>query len=324
LSLVSSSVVSGDASEPAVRAHLARLYGVDTARWEHVAAYDVRDALPVQGPPMGRFRKAVRLEPGLYVCGDHRDSASIQGALVSALRMAERLDEAAGVLAHALELAPATAPLHAEHGELLRRLGRSQESLLALERALELEPDNAWALGTRGQVLADLDRTEEAIRDFRRAVEVGPPLHWVHAELGSALLKTGHAEDAVGAFRRAMTLAPRDFAAYVALAQLLGKRGDTKGALAVLAPIADASKKDPPLANALGMAYAGARDFASAEGSFRTALAVDPDFAEARLNLADTLVAQGRYPDAVSEYQKLLKNEPTREDVRPSAVRIRG
>ena len=86
--LVSSSVVSGDASEPAVRAHLARLYGVDTSSWEHVAAYEVRDALPRQDPPMGRFRKPVRLEDGLYVCGDHRDSASIQGALVSGRRAA--------------------------------------------------------------------------------------------------------------------------------------------------------------------------------------------------------------------------------------------
>lgn len=86
--LVSSSVVAGDASEPAVRAHLARLYGVDTSRWEAVAAYEISDALPSQAPPMGRFRKAVRLEPGLYVCGDHRDSASIQGALVSGRRAA--------------------------------------------------------------------------------------------------------------------------------------------------------------------------------------------------------------------------------------------
>ena len=66
-----------------------RLYGVDTAAWEHVAAYEIRAALPSQAPPMGRFRKAVRLEPGLYVCGDHRDSASIQGALVSGRRAAQ-------------------------------------------------------------------------------------------------------------------------------------------------------------------------------------------------------------------------------------------
>ena len=86
--LVSSSVVHGDASEAAVRGHLSRLYGVDTSRWEHVAAYEIRDALPRQDPPMGRLRKPVRLEAGLYVCGDHRDSGSIQGALVSGRRAA--------------------------------------------------------------------------------------------------------------------------------------------------------------------------------------------------------------------------------------------
>ena len=86
--LVSSSVVAGDADEPAVRAHLSRLYDVDVRGWEHVARYDVREALPSQAPPMGTFRRPVRLEPGLYVCGDHRDSASIQGALVSGRRAA--------------------------------------------------------------------------------------------------------------------------------------------------------------------------------------------------------------------------------------------
>ncbi len=89
--LVASSVVAGDTSEPAVRAHLSRLYGVDTSRWESVAAYEILDALPSQASPMGRFRKGVRLEPGLYVCGDHRDSASIQGALVSGRRAARAL-----------------------------------------------------------------------------------------------------------------------------------------------------------------------------------------------------------------------------------------
>ncbi len=87
--LVSSSVVSGDADEPVVRAHLQRLYGVDTAAWEHVARYDVVEALPDQRPPMGRLRREVRLGGGLFVCGDHRDSGSIQGALVSGRRAAE-------------------------------------------------------------------------------------------------------------------------------------------------------------------------------------------------------------------------------------------
>ena len=86
--LVSSSVVTGDASEPAVRAHLSRLYGVDTARWQHVRAYEVPDALPSMAPPLGRLRKPVLVRDGVFVCGDHRDTASIQGALVSGRRAA--------------------------------------------------------------------------------------------------------------------------------------------------------------------------------------------------------------------------------------------
>ena len=86
--LVSSSVVRGDASEPAVRAHLARLYGVDTGGWQHVARYDVQGGLPSMDPPRGRFRLPVRMSDRLFVAGDWRDSASLQGALVSGRRAA--------------------------------------------------------------------------------------------------------------------------------------------------------------------------------------------------------------------------------------------
>jgi phytoene dehydrogenase-like protein len=86
--LVSSSVVRGDAGELAVRRHLALLHGTDTARWEHVATYDVRVGTPAQPAPAGRLRRPVRLEEGLYVASDARDTGSIQGAMVSGRRAA--------------------------------------------------------------------------------------------------------------------------------------------------------------------------------------------------------------------------------------------
>lgn len=87
--LVSSSVVSDpDAPEPEVRRHLAVLHGAGVADWEHVTTYDVRVGTPAQPPPVGGLRKPVRLEPGLFVAGDHRDSGSIQGAMVSGRRAA--------------------------------------------------------------------------------------------------------------------------------------------------------------------------------------------------------------------------------------------
>jgi tetratricopeptide (TPR) repeat protein len=232
---------------------------------------------------------------------------------VERYRQARKLDESN--LTAMVGSALASVEVHEQGGGKANLVEARRE----LEKAIQLQPgaESIPALVGLTRINLAEGKVMEARATIEKAVKLDEKSAVAQLWLGRVLADNSINEinGAQGAFRRAMTLAPRDFAAYVALAQLLGKRGDTKGALAVLAPIADASKKDPPLANALGMAYVGARDFAAAEASFRTALSVDPELAEARLNLADTLVAQGRYADAVAEYQKLLKNEPAREDV---------
>lgn len=70
-----------------VRDQLARIYGVPTADWELVATYPIRAGLPAMLPPLN-LRQPVDLGGGLYVAGDHRDTASIQGAIVSGRRAA--------------------------------------------------------------------------------------------------------------------------------------------------------------------------------------------------------------------------------------------
>jgi phytoene dehydrogenase-like protein len=86
--LVSTSVLGVDPPADAeLRRELERLYGVSTADWETVATVRVPDALPAAPPPL-RLRQPVDLGDGLYVAGDHRDTPSIQGALVSGRRAA--------------------------------------------------------------------------------------------------------------------------------------------------------------------------------------------------------------------------------------------
>ncbi len=89
-SLVSTSVLAApdEAVEPAVRARLAALYGTGTASWDLLATYRLPAALPAV-PPAHPLRQPVRIEPGLYICGDHRDTPSIQGAMVSGRRAAQ-------------------------------------------------------------------------------------------------------------------------------------------------------------------------------------------------------------------------------------------
>ncbi|MFF4338542.1 FAD-dependent oxidoreductase [Kitasatospora sp. NPDC001540] len=73
--------------ESTVRRRLAELYGTATGGWEFLTVRHVADAV-VSMPPPHHFRRSVRLLAGLYVCGDHRDTGTVQGALVSGRRAA--------------------------------------------------------------------------------------------------------------------------------------------------------------------------------------------------------------------------------------------
>lgn len=75
------------ATEAEVRRHLVQLWGRDAAGWTLLRRDDIPDALPALPPPMRRPSPS-RLGDGLHVAGDHRETPSIQGALVSGVRAA--------------------------------------------------------------------------------------------------------------------------------------------------------------------------------------------------------------------------------------------
>lgn len=90
--LVSTSVLGAGppGGEKTVRARLAELYDTDTSDWETVAAYTVDGALPAMRPPWPLSR-TTRFARGRHVCGDHRATGSVQGALASGSRAAREV-----------------------------------------------------------------------------------------------------------------------------------------------------------------------------------------------------------------------------------------
>lgn len=81
-------LLRGDVPDEAlVRRQAGEMFGVDPLAWREVARSVVPDALPVQPAPL-HVRRAVTGGEGVFVCGDHRDTASQQGALVSGRRTA--------------------------------------------------------------------------------------------------------------------------------------------------------------------------------------------------------------------------------------------
>jgi phytoene dehydrogenase-like protein len=95
--LISVTVLGGPASldgalDRDARAHLNDWFGQQVADWRHLRTYRIPHALPAQ--PVGAFgARDVRVRSGTYVCGDHREHASIEGSLISGRRAAEAVLE---------------------------------------------------------------------------------------------------------------------------------------------------------------------------------------------------------------------------------------
>jgi phytoene dehydrogenase-like protein len=76
--------------EAEVRVQLKTWFPDDAYKWRYLKTYKVEEAQPDQSPPhITEVERTVRLRRGLYVCGDHRETASINGAMSSGRRAAE-------------------------------------------------------------------------------------------------------------------------------------------------------------------------------------------------------------------------------------------
>jgi phytoene dehydrogenase-like protein len=80
--------------ERQVRSHLGSWFGSAVDGWKHLRTYRISNALPeieprwTPGPD-----RPIQVHPGVYLCGDHRENPSIQGAMASGRRTAERVLE---------------------------------------------------------------------------------------------------------------------------------------------------------------------------------------------------------------------------------------
>jgi phytoene dehydrogenase-like protein len=78
--------------ESAVRQQMTGWFGHVVSTWDHLTTCRIPKALPNQFPPvLDPPERTVRIRRGLYVCGDHRFNASINGAIRSGIRAADAL-----------------------------------------------------------------------------------------------------------------------------------------------------------------------------------------------------------------------------------------
>ncbi|MEM1333661.1 MAG: FAD-dependent oxidoreductase, partial [Actinomycetota bacterium] len=73
--------------ERLARTQLRGWWGAQVDRWETIATHRIAHGQPAQATPFSP-KQTIVVDDGRYVCGDHRDTASIQGAMYSGRRTA--------------------------------------------------------------------------------------------------------------------------------------------------------------------------------------------------------------------------------------------
>ncbi len=162
-------------------------------------------------------------------------------------------------------------------------------------------PKNAVKEFDRG-VRADREgKRDEAIDHYQKAVKIAPAFYMAHNNLGSDYLSKSDFAGARNEFLQASQLNQSDGAAYFNLSNVCILAGELPQAQLYL----DQGMQRQP-ESALGQFLQGTLDIRlgklpQAEGALRQAIQLDPMMAQARLQLVNLLLQQGRKDDAVAQ-----------------------
>ena len=244
-----------------------------------------------------------------------------------------------------LDKYPPAQALRAQIALKQRNLGQASENLAALVAA---SPNNLGARRALAQVQLERGDARGALATLQPVADKADLDPGTLAMLGSAHAQVGEFAVAQGFYERAQKLAPNVGILNTQLAMTRMAQGDAKGATAGLEAVL---QKDPkslqgltsltyvhlrardykgalatserivaaypnlPVAYTLrGTALLGVNDAKRAEADFRTAIAKDPKFLDARRNLAQLLVLTKRAPEGQKELRAIVASNPN--DVR--------
>ncbi|MFQ3534395.1 MAG: tetratricopeptide repeat protein [Aggregatilineales bacterium] len=128
------------------------------------------------------------------------------------LQQLGRHDEALQVCLESLAALPSNnthlACLHAQHGEILRRLHHYTDALEAYTQARDLAPHLPLAWEGIGLTYAALGKHAEALSALERATQLQPQNARLWYNYGAALIENGNYPEAIRALNRALALRP--------------------------------------------------------------------------------------------------------------------
>jgi tetratricopeptide (TPR) repeat protein len=214
--------------------------------------------------------------------------AYLQGRFEWNLRTTQTLTQAISYFQQAIEYDSSYAPSYAGLADCYALLGTAPYTAMPPKQAFPKAKANA-----------------------QKALELDPDLAEAHVSLGYiALVFDWNYSESEKQFRKALDLRPDYAPAHQYIAYYLTAMGDVDQAIAEQKRAASIEPRSPLFNTAVGEAYYQARRYKESIGPSQQALAIDPHYADAIINIGRTSEQLGVYPQAQQAYQSILAFAP--------------
>jgi tetratricopeptide (TPR) repeat protein len=210
---------------------------------------------------------------------------------------------------HALKVTENNYRAHFGMTETLRKQGRIEEAIWHNTEAIRIRPAFLEAINGLGLALYKAGRIDEAIGCYKRALEISPRTVEVHVNLGAALCQQGKFDEAIYHYSEAIRIRPDDFDTLNDLGVVLRKAGRIDEAIGYYKRALELNPSSVEANANLGLALAAKGKFADAVSHYRVSLAT-MDTISTRISLGEALVRLGRFQEAATEFEKVLRVQP--------------
>lgn len=229
-------------------------------------------------------------------------------------------DQSIAAYKKALALMPDSSVAHEKLAEIEGQSQHIKDAVLDAKEALALDSKNVDAHRLLARIyirsLGDMSAGEvqktsldEAIEQFQDILALQPNDSYSALWLARLYRFENRHGEAEKMLRKLLQREPDNGQALEQLSQLLTDEGRTQEAIDLLSQAA-ADSPSPDVYDLLGAAYTQGKDWPKAEQAYEQAVQQDPDEPSHRRGLAEALIEQDKYSQALEQYKKLAALEP--------------
>jgi tetratricopeptide (TPR) repeat protein len=205
-----------------------------------------------------------------------------------------------------------TAPQFVARGDQYAAEGRYDAAVIEYRNALKKQPTLAAAYTKLGDAYVEEGKPEEAYRAYCNAVDLDADDGHARVEAGRLLFSAGRYNEALVRAVQALERNDQDVDAQILSGRALTRLRRYEDAIAQLDAAVSIDHR-PSAYAALGDAKRAAGNAAGAEAAFRAAVERAPQSVEARITLADYLVATNRQAEAEQHLLQAVTANPSSE-----------